>query len=145
MIKISHPLPSTSACSLAAVWCGIAMEAHLFPTQRKQNNRYWQRFLCFASSLPPHTTPSLISPPYSISLGPCQIYHIVFLTSLSPRTGALIFPHLPLLFTCFLLYGTTSLSPQLLPTHSISSIHERKRNCGRCTWWFWHVVYVPCR
>lgn len=55
MIKISHPLPSTSACSRAAVWCGIAMEARLFSAQREQNNRYWQHFLCFAFSCPPPT------------------------------------------------------------------------------------------
>lgn len=121
VIKISHPLPSTSACSLAAVWCSIAMEALLLSTQRKQNNRYWLHFLCFALSLFPQ---ALISPPYSISLGPCQLYHIVFLTSS---------PHILWLSS----FPSTSLSPisyyMVLP-HSlcvcISCIPERKRNWG---------------
>lgn len=133
MIKISHPLSSTSSCSPAAACCGIAMEACLFSTQRKQNNRYWQQ-ICFA---PPPKKKSLISLPNSISLGPWQIYHIVFLTSsphcipLSPVSYYMALPH------------SLLLPPRLLPTHSISSIPERMRNWGRCTCWLLACVSIP--
>lgn len=145
MIKISHPLPSTSACSLAAVWCGIAMETLLFPTQRKQNNRYWQHFLCFPSS-----TPHLSSLPciqscsvlvrsitlsFSLPLPTYCSFHLSHLSlSLSPVSYYMVLPH-----------SLLNASPLLLPTHSISSILERKKNWGKCTCWFWHMVCIPCR
>lgn len=76
---------------------------------------------CLSHSPPSHIPAPLSSPSFSLSLS------LTFLFFYGT-------PH-------FLLYA----SPLLLPTHSISSILERKRNWGRCTCWVWHMVCIPCR
>lgn len=150
MIKISHPLPSTSACSPAAVWYSMAMEARLFSAQREQNNRYWQHFLCFAFSLP-HPPPHLSSLPRIQSRSvPVRSITLSFSLPL-PTYRSSHLSHLPLshLFLIIWHYLTLSFSMPLLRffplTLYLASQREREIGEGICTCWLWHAVYIPCR
>lgn len=62
------------------MWRCIAMEAHLLSPPAEGRITGTGSISSFSRSAPPCLHLSSL-PPYSISFGPCQIYHIVFLTS----------------------------------------------------------------
>lgn len=97
----------------------------------------------------PHPNPIChLSPVFNLAPGLCQIHHTGFFTSFPhahccsppPTQDCPPPPHLCLCLclTWFLLYLTLTsfffLSSQLLPTHSISRIQVRIRNCGGGRW-----------
>lgn len=149
MIKISHPLPSTSACSLAAVWCGIAMEAPSFLHPKKAEQQVLAAFLlaCAFSlllSIPSHLSPTFNLTQALSDLSRCLSHffspHIVALVSpialLSPVSYYMVLPH-----SC--LFGVFS---PLLPTHHATSLREREiEGCVHADLGIWSVSRVGRR